>query len=210
LSAVTLYEGVLDIARDIPSRDTTLLAVAANLVARRELNSNLVPAVMQAVTQVHQETGVLARRGQFPSVDFVDLPMNTAARHYIRNGPSFLFRWLPYTAAVYLDRLKIMLVPFIALMIPLFRFAPQIYQWRVRHKIYRWYEAVREIDATLQADPGKAHDEEVVRRIKNLEDEVAAVSVPLSYTGELYNLRLHIRLLADKVAGASTESAVHS
>jgi len=136
--------------------------------------------------------------------------MNTAARHYIRNGPSFLFRWLPYTAAVYLDRLKIMLVPFIALMIPLFRFAPQIYQWRVRHKIYRWYEAVREIDATLQADPGKAHDEEVVRRIKNLEDEVAAVSVPLSYTGELYNLRLHIRLLADKVAGASTESAAHS
>jgi TRAP transporter TAXI family solute receptor len=210
LTAVTLYEGVLDIARDIPSRDTTLLAVAANLVARRELNSNLVPALMQVVTQVHQETDVLARRGQFPSVDFVDLPMNTAARHYIRNGPSFLFRWLPYTAAVYLDRLKIMLVPFIALMIPLFRFAPQIYQWRVRHKIYRWYEAVREIDATLQADPGKAHDEEVVRRIKNLEDEVAAVSVPLSYTGELYNLRLHIRLLADKVAGASTESAVHS
>ncbi|MGB7950419.1 MAG: TAXI family TRAP transporter solute-binding subunit [Candidatus Binatia bacterium] len=210
LTAVTLYEGVLDIARDIPSRDTTLLAVAANLVARRELNSNLVPALMQVVTQVHQETDVLARRGQFPSVNFVDLPMNTAARHYIRNGPSFLFRWLPYTAAVYLDRLKIMLVPFIALMIPLFRFAPQIYQWRVRHKIYRWYEAVREIDATLQADPGKAHDEEVVRRIKNLEDEVAAVSVPLSYTGELYNLRLHIRLLADKVAGASTESAAHS
>jgi uncharacterized protein len=206
LTAVTLYEGVLDLPRNIPSRDTILVAVAANLVARKDLNSNLVPALMQAVTQVHQEAGVLARPGQFPSVDFVDLPQNSAARHYIRNGPSFLFRWLPYTAAVYMDRLKIMLLPFIALMIPLFRFAPQIYQWRVRHKIYRWYDAVREIDATLQEEPQKAQDERMINRIKNLENEVASVSVPLSYTGELYNLRLHIRLLADKIAAISTQS----
>ena len=99
-----------------------------------------------------------------------------------------------------------MLVPFIALMIPLFRFAPQIYQWRVRHKIYRWYEAVREIDATLQEEPRRARDEGLINRIKDLENEVASVSVPLSYTGELYNLRLHIRLLADKIAAISTES----
>jgi hypothetical protein len=210
LTAVTLYEGVLDLARNIPSRDTTLVAVAANLVARVDLNSNLVPALMQAVTQIHREAGVLARPGQFPSVDFVDLPINTEARYYIRNGPSFLFRWLPYTAAVYLDRLKIMLVPFIALMIPLFRFAPQIYRWRIRHKIYRWYETVREIDATLQEEPQKAQDEGIVNRIRNLENEVASVSVPLSYTGELYDLRLHIRLVADKIAAISTESTAHS
>ncbi len=210
LTPVTLYEGVLDIARDIPPRDTTLVAVGANLVARQDLNSNLVPALMRTVTQVHQQAGVLAKPGQFPSVDFVDLPLNSDARYYIRNGPSFLFRWLPYTAAVYLDRLKILLVPFIALMIPLFRFAPQIYQWRIRHKIYRWYESVREIDATLQEEPGRAPNEGLIERIKNLEHEVASVSVPLSYTGELYNLRLHIRLLADKIAAASTESTADS
>jgi TRAP transporter TAXI family solute receptor len=210
LTAVTLYEGVLDIPRDIPSRDTTLVAVAANLVARQDLNSNLVPALMRTATQVHQQAGVFAKQRQFPSVDFVDLPINTTARYYIRNGPSFLFRWLPYTAAVYLDRLKIMLVPFIVLMIPLFRFAPQIYQWRVRYKIYRWYEAVREIDATLQEESHGALDEGIIRRLKNLEKEVASVSVPLSYTGELYNLRLHIRLLADKIAAISSESTAHS
>lgn len=207
LTAVTLYEGVLDLARNIPSRDTTLVAVAANLVARQDLNSNLVPALMHAVTQIHREAGVLARPGQFPSVDFIELPINTDARYYIRNGPSFLFRWLPYTAAVYLDRLKIMLVPFIALMIPLFRLAPQIYRWRIRQKIYRWYEAVREIDATLQDEPRSAHDEGVISRLKNLEHEVASVSVPLSYAGELYNLRLHIRLLSDKIAAISSESS---
>jgi uncharacterized protein len=210
LTAVTLYEGVLDLARDIPSRDTTLVAVGANLVARQDLNSNLIPALMRTVTQVHQQAGVFEKQGQFPSVDFVDLPLNSDARYYIRNGPSFLFRWLPYTAAVYLDRLKIMLVPFLALMIPLFRFAPQIYQWRIRHKIYRWYESVREIDAALKEEPGRAREKGLVERIENLENEVASVSVPLSYTGELYNLRLHIRLLADEIAASSTESTADS
>ncbi|HXV79496.1 MAG TPA: TAXI family TRAP transporter solute-binding subunit [Candidatus Binatia bacterium] len=210
LRAVTLYEGVLDLARNIPSRDTTLVTVAANLAARQDLNSNLVPALMHAVTRIHQEAGVLARPGQFPSVDLIELPLNTDARYYIKNGPSFLFRWLPYTAAVYLDRLKIMLVPFIALMIPLFRLAPQIYRWRIRHKIYRWYEEVREIDATLQDEPRSVQNEGVISRLKNLEHEVASVSVPLSYAGELYNLRLHIRLLADKIAAISTESTAHS
>ena len=91
LTPITLYEGVLDLARDIPARDTALVAVAANLVARADLNSNLIPALMQAVTQVHREAGVLARAGQFPSVEFVDLPQNAAARYYIKNGPSFFF-----------------------------------------------------------------------------------------------------------------------
>jgi hypothetical protein len=37
----------------------------------------------------------------------------------------------------------------------------------------------------------------LLNRITELEHEVASVSVPLSYTGELYNLRLHIGFLQD-------------
>jgi TRAP transporter TAXI family solute receptor len=206
LTAVTLNEGVIDLPRNIPPRDITLVAVAANLVARQDLNSNLVPALMKAVTEVHQQGGIFEKKRQFPSVDFVDLPMNRDARRYIENGPSFLYRWTPYTAAVYLDRLKIMLLPFIALMIPLFRLAPPLYRWRVRWKIYRWYAAVRDIESTIpdQASPRDA--EPAVRRLNELEKEVASVSVPLSYAGELYHLRLHIRLIADKLAKLSQET----
>ena len=123
LTSVTLTEGVLDLERNIPSHDTRLVAVAASLVARKDLDDNLIPALLKAVTEVHQEGGVLERRGQFPSIDLVDLPLNDDARRYIRDGPSLLYRWFPYRTAVLLDRLKILVLPFLVL-IPVSRGPP--------------------------------------------------------------------------------------
>ena len=207
LTPVTLNEGVIDLPRNVPAREIPLVAVGANLVARQDLNSNLVPALMEAVTEVHRQGGIFEKKRQFPSVDFVDLPMNDDARRYIINGPSFLYRWTPYTAAVYLDRLKIMLLPFIALMIPLFRLAPPIYRWRVRWKIYHWYKAVREIEAMIPDRAAPKDAEPAIKRLNELENEVASVSVPLSYAVELYHLRLHIRFIADRLAKLSQETA---
>jgi uncharacterized protein len=198
LTAVILPEGVLDLRSNFPPRDTTLVAVSANLAARRDLNAGLIPALLNALAQVHQPGGLLERRRQFPSVDFIDLPLNPDAARYIVNGPSFLYRWLPYGWAVLLDRLKILIVPLIALMFPLFRIAPPLYNWRIRSKIYRWYGAVREIDLTVQKNETVDVDV-MLARLTELEREVASVSVPLSYTGELYNLRLHIDLLQQEL-----------
>jgi hypothetical protein len=100
---------------------------------------------------------------------------------------------------VLLDRLKILVLPFLALLIPLSRTAPLLYQWRVRSKIYRWYAEVREIDSILQAE-ADSRLEEVTDRLAALEREVASLSIPLAYAGELYHLRLHVRLLQDKRA----------
>jgi ABC-type nitrate/sulfonate/bicarbonate transport system substrate-binding protein len=198
LTAVTLAEGVLDLRGNLPARDTSLVAVSANLAARGDLNAGLIPALLNALAYVHQPGGLLERRRQFPSVDYVDLPLNQDAARYIVNGPSFLYRWLPYGWAVLLDRLKILIVPFLALMIPLFRIAPPLYNWRIRSKIYRWYSAVREIDLTVQKNETVDADV-MLARLMELEREVASVSGPLSYTGELYNLRLHIDLLQQEL-----------
>jgi hypothetical protein len=195
---VTLSEGVLNLERNVPRRDTTLVAVSANLAARTVLHASLIPALLNAVTRVHQAGGVFEKKRQFPSIDFVDLPLNDDARRYIANGPSFLFRWLPYGTAVLLDRLKILVLPFLVL-VPLFRMAPPLYNWRIRSKIYRWYAAVREIDSMFQNETMAGDAESVVNRLKELEREVASVSVPLSYAGELYHLRLHIGFLQEKL-----------
>ena len=205
LTAVTLNEGVLDLQHDIPARDTTLVATSANLAARTDLNPSLIPAVLKAVSRVHQAGGVLEHKGQFPSVDFVDLPLNEDARRYMTEGPSFLFRWLPYGTAVLLDRLKILVLPFLALLLPLFRIAPPLYQWRVRSKIFRWYATLRDIDTAMQEEA--ISPELLLKRLKELEREVSSVSVPLSYAGELYHLRLHIGFLQERLEKAlETES----
>ena len=199
LTPVVLNEGVLNLEHNLPPRDTTLLAVAAMLVARRDLHDSLIPALLDTVTRVHQAGGILEGRRQFPSVDFVDLPLNEDARRYITQGPSFLYRYLPFGTAVLLDRLKLLVLPSLALLIPLFRVAPPLYQWRIRSRIYRWYAAVREIDILVQDETVPEAAELATNRLRALEREVASISVPLAYTGELYHLRLHIRLLQDKL-----------
>jgi TRAP transporter TAXI family solute receptor len=199
LAPVILAEGVVNLERNVPSHDTSLVAVSANLAARGDLHASLIPALLEAITKVHEGGGLLEQKRQFPSVDFVDLPLNEDARRYIANGPSFLYRWLPYGWAVLLDRLKILILPFLALLIPLFRIAPPLYDWRTRSKIYRWYAVVREIDTAVQEKASAGEAQSLLDRLANLEREVTSVSVPLSYTGELYNLRLHIHLLQQRL-----------
>jgi uncharacterized protein len=197
LAPVTLDEGVLNLERNLPPRDTRLVATAASLAARSDLHPALIPALLDAATRVHRAGGLLEEEGQFPSANLVDLPMNEDASRYIRNGPSFLYQWLPYGTAVVLDRLKVLLLPLVALLLPLVRIAPPLYQWRVRSRVYRWYAAVRDIDLAISSN---APDVALLRsRLLALESDVASVSVPLAYTGEQYHLRLHIRLLQEEL-----------
>jgi TRAP transporter TAXI family solute receptor len=197
LTPVSVDAGVLNLERNVPPRDTRLVATAASLVARQDLHPALIPALLDAATRVHQAGGLLEEPRQFPSATLVDLPMNPDASRYIRSGPTFLYRWLPYGTAVVLDRLKVFLLPLVALLLPLIRIAPPLYQWRVRSRVYRWYAAVRDIDVAISSErPDVAS---LRRRLDALQADVASVSVPLAYTGEQYHLRLHIRLLQEEL-----------
>jgi hypothetical protein len=99
---------------------------------------------------------------------------------------------------VLLDRLKVLALPLVALLFPLFRVGPPLYQWRIRSRIYRWYAEVRAIDLRL-LDEEPVDRQQLRRDLMQLEREVASVSVPLAYTGELYHLRLHIQLLRGRL-----------
>jgi TRAP-type uncharacterized transport system substrate-binding protein len=197
LTSASLDEGVLNLERNIPPGDTRLVATAASLAARPDLHPALIPALLDAASRVHQAGGLLEEAEQFPSASFVDLPLNEDASRYIRSGPSFLYRWLPYGTAVVLDRLKVLVLPLVALLLPLFRVAPPLYQWRVRSRVYKWYTAVRDIDVAISS--GQPDVASLRRRLQALESDVASVTVPLAYTGELYHLRLHIHLLREEL-----------
>jgi uncharacterized protein len=195
LSAVNLSEGTCNIERNVPARDTNLLAPTATLAIRKDAHKALTPLILRAVTEVHYPGDLFEKAGDFPSVKHLDLPISVAAKTYITSGPNVLLRYLPFWLALAMDRLKIMLVPLFTLLLPLVKVAPPIYRWRIRSKIFRWYRTLREIDQEIMNDdklknPGLYH-----RRLQNLEEELDKVSVPLSYMEEFYNLRVHIAVV---------------
>ena len=95
--------------------------------------------------------------------------------------------------------MKIMLLPLIALLFPLVKLLPPFYSWRVRSRIYRWYDELMEIDnEILNTDIGQQKDE-FLSRLETIEKNVSQISVPLGFTRELYDMRVHIELLREKL-----------
>lgn len=195
LHRVKLPEGVIDLRNNIPSEDITLLAPAAQLVVRKDFHPALIDLVLQAATEIHSAGGLFEGPNEFPSPQYLDFTLSKEAQRFYKSGPPFLRRHLPFWAATLVDRLKIMLLPFLALLFPLFKLMPPIYRWRIRSRIYRWYAELEAVDPRIQKNYAVEQTAEYLAELDRIEDMVSTVSVPLSFSQELYDLRLHIEML---------------
>ena len=192
LNRVTLPQGIVDFMEDIPRRDVCLLAASATLVVREDFHPALVDVILQAASEVHGSGGIFESSYEFPSPEFVDFPIRKEALRYFKSGAPLLQKYLPFWAASLADRLKVMLLPLLTLLFPLFKVVPPTYKWRVRSRITHWYKELQVVDlmAMENKDPEKV--EGYLAEIERIDREVAKVSVPLSFASELYTLRMHI------------------
>lgn len=195
LSKLTLPKGAVDLVRDFPPEDITLLAPTANLVVRSDLHPALQSLLLQAASEIHGKVGFFQNRGEFPAYKDPLLPLSPEAARYYKSGAPFLQRYLPFWLAVLIDRLAVLLVPVVALLIPLIKVAPAIYTWRVRSKVFRCYGELKFLENDLKQhfDPDKLP--EYRRRLDAIEEEARELPVPLAFTDLAYTLREHVNLV---------------
>jgi hypothetical protein len=62
----------------------------------------------------------------------------------------------------------------------------------MRSRIYRWYRKLEEIDFQGHQSTSPEEVRSCILELEKIGNEVMHVSVPLSYAGELYTLRIHI------------------
>ena len=197
LSAVSLPRGIADLSRDIPPRNLALIAPTTMLVARADTHPALLQLFVQAAHDVHGEAGWFTGAAQFPSKEGVELALAAEAERYYKNGKPVLQRYLPFWLANLIDRMWVALISIIAILIPLGRVVPPLYNFRIRSRIFRWYRQLRQIEESVSktTEPKDGLLEELNR----LDAKAERVSVPLSYTEELYSLRSHIALVRERL-----------
>ena len=195
LSPVTVPAGIVDLGRNIPGRDVNLLAPTAMLVVRKDVHPALVPLLLATATRIHGKGDELSNPGEFPSPSYCDFPVSEDAKHYYKSGQPVLQRIFSFWLASLVERAKVMLIPLVMLMMPLFRAAPPLMKWRTRRKIYLWYSDLRDIDQKLIAGLSGPELDQELARLKDIEHQVAYLDVPLSYMEEFYHLRLHLEML---------------
>lgn len=200
LAPLTLFDGVVDMDRDIPSGDVQLISAIAQLGVDRDLHPALQSVLLEAAEEIHSGGSILTRAKTFPDETRTDLPLSDEARRYYRNGPTFLRRYFSFGWANFLERAWVFLIPLVALMIPLVQMAPPVYRWRIRRKIYVWYNDLHDLERRGVEAESEETRAAVLSEIQALQYEVGQVDVPVSYNDELYHLRSHINFVEALIA----------
>jgi hypothetical protein len=145
--------------------------------------------------QVHGGAGWFQRKGDFPNLRNTEFPLAPDAQRILRDGSPWLQRYLPFWLANLIDRMWVVLISIVAVLIPLSRVVPPLYQFRIRSRVFRWYGQLRALEDAI----GKRPAPELQRELDDIERGVGRVNVPLSYADELYSLRSHIAMVRTRL-----------
>lgn len=200
ISSLVLPRGVVDLARDLPPHDVPVVAATATIAARETTHPAIVQLAAQAAREIHGGPGWFARAGEFPRAESPELPLADEAARFLRSGPPLLQRHLPFWLANLIDRMWVVMLSIIAVLIPVSRVVPPLYEFRIRSRVFRWYAQLRHIEERSVAPVQEAA--KLLHELDALEGRVERIKVPLSHADELYALRGHIELVRAKLRAA--------
>lgn len=200
LSPVTLPRGVVDLARDMPAHDVKLVATTTTLLARPTVHPAVVQLMAQTALNLHGQAGWFSRAREFPNAEHTEFTVSDEALRTIRNGPPLLQRYLPFAYANLIERMWLALGIILAILLPLSRIVPPLYEFRIRSRVFRWYGQLRSVEDRAALTDASTAD--LVEELRQLETRVEKVNVPLSYADELYALRNHIERVRLRLQGS--------
>jgi hypothetical protein len=196
LNRVDIPKGVISIADDQPKQDIHGLASTATLVARNDINPATVSLLLGSSYDILRNYSRLQKSGQFPSSKGLDFPMDLDAEIFLRNGPSFFYRHLPFWGAVWVERFIKILIPMLIILIPVFTYLPAIFNLSLKIKLSRLYKILKSIErrSNSSGDASSLYSELVA-----LEDRVQKLRVSAMQSKEVYDLKVHITLVRNQL-----------
>lgn len=201
LTPVVLPRGVVDMARNLPAQDVHLIATTTALLAQSDVHPALRQLLSQATLSVHGNAGWFNRVHEFPRASGDEFALAPEAERTLRSGVPTLQRYLPFSWANLVERMWLALGIIVAVLLPLSKIAPPLYEFRVRSRVFRWYGQLRDLEERWES--GDTPSAELLDELKAMEGRVEKVIVPLSYADELYGLRNNIDLVRQKLLRAS-------
>lgn len=193
LSLVSLKAASVDPQRNLPASDITLLATTANLVVQENLHPALAYLLLEAARDVHKGASLLNKPGEFPNPRGTDFPLADEAQRYYKDGRPFLQRYLPYWAANFVQRMLLVLIPLLAVAIPVMKTIPDLLDWRQKQRLFRHYGILLGLERRLR-EKQLTTDEvtESTALLEKIEQDISSTKFALGFTDKVYTLRQHV------------------
>ncbi len=195
IDRLVLPRGAVSLARDVPPRDVELLGSVATLVARDEFHPALVYLMLRTARELHGDADLLSRPNDFPALPKTSgFEVAEEAERFFAQGTPLIYRWLPFWLANLLVRLLVILVPVVALIVPLTQWAPRIYRWRAERPIRKALRELREIERAVDAGGGAdpAALGALAERLDGLERRLRDLQPAVPMLADHYSLLDHV------------------
>ena len=206
LVRLVLPRGAIDLSRKMPVSDTALVATTNVLLARKDIHPAVVDLLAQTTLQAHSTPGLFRKVGEFPTETDPEYPISQGARDFYRNGPSFLNRYLPFWMTNYAQRFLAVLVAVIAIVVPVFNYAPKLFLWLIRDRVRRLYRRLRMVDKALLSETNPAQMQILHSELENIAR--AANIVPMHSSELFFELRAHIDRARRHLASVDAQNGV--
>jgi len=206
LVRLVLPKGVVRFDSLIPPDDITLVGTTANVLIRDDLHPAIIQLLAQTLKEEHSGPGLFQRSGEFPSINDPEYAVSPVAIEYYRNGPSLLLRYLPIWMTTYVQRIIAFVVATLAIVFPVFGFAPRLYGWFVRQRFRQLYQRLRVIESSLQARLTPAKVEALQAELADIER--ATMTAPMRHSDLYFMLRYHLDQIRSRLIEASQEIAM--
>jgi TRAP-type uncharacterized transport system substrate-binding protein len=204
LHKLVLPAGVVDLSTNRPPADVVLLAPKASLAVRADLHPALQYLLLDAAVQIHSQPGIFQKAGQFPAAESIDLPLSAEARRFYKSGRPFMQGYLPFWIATLVETTLVVLIPLAALLYPVFKLLPQMYDWLMQRRIRRLYDEIRSIESDMEAQGPRYDANALNARLDQIDQRANHLQLPTVYASNLYTMRSHIDLVRARLAKIPT------
>ena len=196
IKPIMVKPGVLNIAKDVPHSQKLTIATVAELVAKKDLNPATIYLLMNISKKYFSKPSILNTENEFPSNAGLSFSLNEDADNYLKSGPSFLFQYLPFWVAVWVERMLKLILPLMALLIPLFNVIPSLTEYRKKLKFANIYRDLKMIEQSM----GDHQDrEKLVKQFNEIDERARQLKVSDFHTKDIYDLRAHVESVKNRM-----------
>jgi uncharacterized protein len=196
LTKVEVPRGMLSIESDQPRLNRQMIAATATLVSRETISPAIVSLLLENAQDVLKSYSRLQKPGEFPSINGLDFPLQMDSEIYLKDGPSFLHRHLPFWTAVWVGRFVRVVIPILAILIPLIAYIPALRNLSLRIRLSRIYAELKVIERSASDPASRENNRQMLAEIQTL---LNAIKVSSLESKELYDLKGHVNMVRERL-----------
>lgn len=199
LNRLELPPGAFDLGENLPDHRITMMAPTVELLAHSGLHPALSDLLIEAAHEVHNRASLMQNPGEFPHAIEHDYPMSDDAARYFKSGKGFAYRFMPFWLASLVNRAAVVMLPILVILIPGLRFAPVLYGWRIRNRIYKRYGELMALERAAMEPMTPEQRTALLEQLIEIERTIISVKVPGAFADQIYILRRHIQFVRESL-----------